>query len=83
MICTLLMTVLFGALSENETGWSDEVVVRQGPEPVVIIQARVLDNYLIVRLKHEAGLPKYYRAFKGVEFAPKKGSTLGNDPYTK
>ena len=59
MISILLMTVLLGATSQNEAGWSDEVVVRQGFEPVVKIQARVQDGYLIVRLKHEAGWHTY------------------------
>lgn len=59
MIIILLVALLPVALADDDPGWSKEVVVRQGVDPVVRIQARIVSGYLIVRARHERGWHTY------------------------
>lgn len=59
MIIILFVALLPVALADDDPGWSKEAVVRQGIDPVVRIQARIVPGYLIVRARHERGWHTY------------------------
>ncbi len=59
MIVGLLCSLLFVALSNDESAWSKEVIVRQGQDPVVRFQARLEHDYLIVKATHIGGWHTY------------------------
>lgn len=59
MIVPLLIGLLHFVWVNDDSGWSTEAVVRRGSDVAVRYQARVEDNYLVVRAMHEKGWHTY------------------------
>jgi hypothetical protein len=59
MIIALLVVLLPIAPTNDDPAWSEEVIVRQGIDPVVRLQARIAGDHLIVKATHKKGWHTY------------------------
>ncbi len=59
MMISLLLAILSVAWGNDEPAWSKEVAVLRDGEAIVRFQARIVDNYLLVKATHQAGWHTY------------------------